>query len=55
MREHRGSIEEQRESMSTKRALAGEQRGETLVSGRSRVALSSGHKYIDIRSCHFHR
>ena len=39
---------EQRESMSTKRVLAGEQSGEDLVSRRLRVALGSGHIYIHI-------
>lgn len=39
---------EQRESTSTKRALAGEQSGGTLVSERSRVGLGSGKIYIFI-------
>ena len=42
------SKREQKESISPKRALAGEQRGETLVSGRSRVNLGSGMLYIYI-------
>ena len=48
MSERRGSMGEQRESISTKRALAGEQSGEALVSRRSRIALSSGYIYIYI-------
>lgn len=39
---------EQRESTSTKRSLAGEQRGGTLVSDRSRAALGLGMLYIYI-------
>ena len=42
MREQWESIREQRGSMSTKRALSGEQSGGTLVSDRSRVDLGSG-------------
>lgn len=55
MREHKGSMREKRGSMrepkasgGTKRALAREQSGETLVSSKSRVALSSGELYIYI-------
>ena len=39
---------EQRESILTKRALAGEQSGGTQVSQRSRVGLSSGILYTYI-------
>ena len=37
--------------VSTKRVLAGEQSGETLVSAGSRVGLSSRHIYIYIYAC----
>ena len=39
---------EQRESTSTKRSLAGEQSGGTLVSDRSHVALGLGMLYVYI-------
>ena len=48
-RERRGSTGEQRESISTKRTLAGEQSGE-ILSRRSRVALNWGYIYIPFRS-----
>ena len=55
--EHRGGMGEQRESMRehggsmlTKRALVGEQSGDTSISSWSRVAFSSGKLYIYIYS-----
>ena len=49
IREHEGSKREQRESKVIKRALAGEQSGGVLVSGRSYVNLSSRNLYICMR------